>query len=109
MNFHMNGMEKTVAELQGMLKIAKDSIKKNPNHVMMVQKEKKKRKRWTPPKGKRFPMSPRALNLRRKASLTLFLMRNASTTPERDIGSETIRRTWRSKRRRREVRLPIQV
>jgi hypothetical protein len=48
----MNGMEKTMPELHGMLKIAEDSIKKNPNHVMMVQKEKKKRKRWTPPKGK---------------------------------------------------------
>jgi hypothetical protein len=43
MNFHMNGMEKTVAELHGILKTTKDSIKKNPNHVM-VQKEKKKRK-----------------------------------------------------------------
>jgi hypothetical protein len=67
MNFHMNGMENTMAELHVMLKIAKDSIKKNPNHVMMVQKEKRKRKRWTPPKGKckeRFPMSPRALSLR---------------------------------------------
>jgi hypothetical protein len=52
MNFHMNGMEKTVAELHEMLKTAKDSIKKNPNHMMMVQKEKKKGKRWTPPKGK---------------------------------------------------------
>jgi hypothetical protein len=36
----------------GCLNTAKDSIKKNPNHVMMVQKEKKKRKHWTPPKGK---------------------------------------------------------
>jgi hypothetical protein len=45
MNFHMNGMEKTVAELHEMLKTTKDSIKKNHNHVMMVQKEKKKRKR----------------------------------------------------------------
>jgi hypothetical protein len=35
-NFHMNSMEKTVVELHGMLKIAEDSIKKNPNHVMMV-------------------------------------------------------------------------
>jgi hypothetical protein len=37
-----------------MLKTAEDSIKKNPNHVMMVQKEKKKRKCWMPPmvKGK---------------------------------------------------------
>jgi hypothetical protein len=52
MNFHMNGMEKIVAELHGMLKTAEDSIKKNPNHVMMVQMEKKKRRHWTPPKGK---------------------------------------------------------
>jgi hypothetical protein len=52
MNFHMNSMEKIMAELHGVLKTAKDSIKKNPNHVMMVQKEKKKRKHWTPPKGK---------------------------------------------------------
>jgi hypothetical protein len=35
-----------------MLKIAEDSFKKNPNHVTMVQKEKKKRKHWTPLKGK---------------------------------------------------------
>jgi hypothetical protein len=52
MNFHMNGMEKTVAEFHGILKTAEDSIKNNPNHVMMVQKEKKKRKCWMPPKGK---------------------------------------------------------
>jgi hypothetical protein len=44
MKFHMNGMEKTVVELHVMLKTAEDSIKKNPNHVMMVQKEKKRRK-----------------------------------------------------------------
>jgi hypothetical protein len=42
MNFYMNGTEKTVVELRGMLKTAEDGIKKNPNHVMMVQKEKKK-------------------------------------------------------------------
>jgi hypothetical protein len=35
-----------------MLKTAEDSIKKNPNHVMMAQMEKKIRKCWTPPKGK---------------------------------------------------------
>jgi hypothetical protein len=51
-NFHMNDMDKTVAELLMMLKTAEDSIKKNLNHMMMVQKEKKKRKCWTPPKGK---------------------------------------------------------
>jgi hypothetical protein len=52
MNFYMNGKEKTVIELHGMLKTVEDSIKKNPNHVMMVQKEKKKRKHWTSSKGK---------------------------------------------------------
>ena len=38
MNFHMNSMEKTMARLHGMLKTTEDSIKKNSNHVMMVQK-----------------------------------------------------------------------
>jgi aspartyl/asparaginyl-tRNA synthetase len=53
MNFHMNDMEKSMAKLHGMLKIVEESIKKNINHVMMVQKEKKKRrKHWMPPKGK---------------------------------------------------------
>jgi hypothetical protein len=52
MNFHMNSMEKIMAELHGVLKTAEDSIKKNPNRVMMVQKEKKKRKHWTPPRAK---------------------------------------------------------
>jgi hypothetical protein len=46
MNFHMNSMEKIMAELHGVLKTAEDSMKKNPNHVMMVQKH------WTPPKSK---------------------------------------------------------
>jgi hypothetical protein len=29
-NFHMNGMEKTVAEFHGMLKTTEDTINKNP-------------------------------------------------------------------------------
>ena len=52
MNFQMNGMEKSLSELHGMLKTAEESIKKSTNHVMVVQKENKRRKRWTPPKGK---------------------------------------------------------
>jgi hypothetical protein len=52
MNFYMNDMKKTTAELHGMLKTAEDSIKKNTNHVIMVQKEKKRWKRFIPPKGK---------------------------------------------------------
>jgi hypothetical protein len=51
MNYQMTGLEKTLAELHGM-KIAEENIKRNPSHVMMVQKENKRRKRWTPPKGK---------------------------------------------------------
>jgi hypothetical protein len=52
MNFHMNGMKKIMTELYGMLKTTEDSINKHSNHVMMVQKEKKKRKCSKPPKGK---------------------------------------------------------
>jgi hypothetical protein len=52
MNYQMNGLEKTLAELHGILKTTEESIKKYPTHVMLVQKENKKRKHWTPPKGK---------------------------------------------------------
>jgi hypothetical protein len=37
-NFHMNDMEKSMVELHEMLKTPEESIKKNINHVMMVQK-----------------------------------------------------------------------
>jgi hypothetical protein len=79
---------------------------------MMVQKEKKRRKHWMPPKGKgkeKVFDEPSSFKLRQKASLTLLLMRNASTATRRGIGLGTIRSTWRSRRRRREVRLPLQV
>ena len=51
MNFHMNSMEKTLSELHSMLKTTEESIKQNANHVMMLQKENKKTKHWTPPEG----------------------------------------------------------
>jgi hypothetical protein len=35
LNFQMNGLDKTLSELYGMLKTAEESIKKNPNHVMI--------------------------------------------------------------------------
>nr|CAD40526.2 OSJNBa0023J03.14 [Oryza sativa Japonica Group]CAE02400.1 OSJNBa0024J22.4 [Oryza sativa Japonica Group]CAH66059.1 OSIGBa0125J07.8 [Oryza sativa]CAH66155.1 OSIGBa0113B06.1 [Oryza sativa] len=38
MNFNMNNMNKTLAELHGMLKTAEESIKKNSNHVMVMHK-----------------------------------------------------------------------
>jgi hypothetical protein len=52
MNFHMNDKNKSIVELHGMLKTTEESIKKTPNHMIIVQKEKETRKHWTPPKGK---------------------------------------------------------
>jgi hypothetical protein len=43
LNFQMNGLDKTLSELHGMLKTAEESIKKNPNHGMMIQKGNKTR------------------------------------------------------------------
>jgi hypothetical protein len=112
MNIHMNGMGKTVAELHGMLKIAEDRFKKNPNHVTMVQKEKKKRKHWTPLKGKgkeKVFDEPSSSKPKTKGKSTLLLMRNAFTAVRMDVGSGTVRSTWSRRKRRREVRLPLQV
>lgn len=36
LNFHMNGMEKILFELYGMLKTTEENIKKIFDHVMMV-------------------------------------------------------------------------
>ena len=38
MNFNMHGMNKTLAELFAMLKVAEKDIQKDTNHVMMVKK-----------------------------------------------------------------------
>jgi hypothetical protein len=48
----MNDKNKSIVELHGMLKTTEESIKKTPNHMIIVQKEKETRKHWTPPKGK---------------------------------------------------------
>jgi hypothetical protein len=105
--------EKYVTEFHGMLKTVKESIKKKLNYVMMVQKERKKGSVGRLPMAKarkRFSMGPQALSLRQKVSLPLLLMRNASTARRRDIGLGTIRSTWSiRRRRRREVRFPLQV
>ncbi|KAJ1262316.1 hypothetical protein BS78_09G097200 [Paspalum vaginatum] len=52
MNYHMNSLDKTLTELHGMLKTAEDSIMKTSNHVMMVQRDSKKRKHKGKGKGK---------------------------------------------------------
>ena len=52
LNFQMNSLEKTLAELHGMLKTAEASIKKSgPSQVNLVQKDSKKRKRKTKAKA----------------------------------------------------------
>ena len=60
MNFQMNGMEKSLSELHGMLKTAEESIKKSTNHVMVVQKEEvlNASQRQGQGQGKGFQRSP---------------------------------------------------
>jgi len=36
MNYHMNGLKKTLTELHGMLKTAEVSLRKAPGHVMTL-------------------------------------------------------------------------
>ena len=40
-NYHMNDMDKSLQELHEMLKLAEGSLKKPPNHVMIVQEKPK--------------------------------------------------------------------
>jgi hypothetical protein len=91
MNFQMNGMEKTLAELHGMLKTTEESIKKDPTHVMVVQKENNKRKRGMLPEAKlkeRFLMSPQALSKSQRSNLALLLMMNVSIAMPRGTVSD---------------------
>ena len=44
MNYHMNGLKKTLTELHGMLKMAEVSLRKAPSHVMTVHKSKKQKR-----------------------------------------------------------------
>ena len=43
LNYHMNGLKKSLTELHGMLKTAEVSLRKTPGHVMTVQKGKKRK------------------------------------------------------------------
>jgi hypothetical protein len=43
LNYHMNGLNKTLAELHGMLKTVEVSLRKAPGLVMIVQKSKKRK------------------------------------------------------------------
>jgi hypothetical protein len=91
-----------------MLKTTNDSIK-NPQSYDDGSKGKEKEEALDASQGKMFLMSSRALSLRQKVSLSVLLIRNAFTATRRDIGSRTVRSTWKSRRRRRKVRLQLQV
>ena len=52
-NYHMHGMDKKLAELQGMLKTAEEDIKRGgTNQVLIVQNSKIKKKSWSKKKVK---------------------------------------------------------
>ena len=52
-NYHMNGMDKKLVKLQGMLKMAEANIKRGgTNQVLMVQNSKIKKKSWSKKKAK---------------------------------------------------------
>ncbi|XP_072147479.1 uncharacterized protein [Setaria viridis] len=44
LNYHMNGLKKSLTELHGMLKMVDASLRKTPGHVMTVQKIKKRKR-----------------------------------------------------------------
>ena len=50
MNYNMNGMDKTMTELHGMLKSAEEGLKKDANHVLMVNKTTSFKKKAKPSK-----------------------------------------------------------
>ena len=56
MNYNMNNMEKSIAELHSMLKTAEQTVKKKPSHVLMVNKGKgMKKKRKSKAKAAKSP------------------------------------------------------
>jgi hypothetical protein len=50
MNYNMNGMDKTMTELHGMLKSAEEGLKKDAKHVMLVNKTTSFKKKAKPGK-----------------------------------------------------------
>jgi hypothetical protein len=111
-NFHMNDMEKSMAELHGLLKTVEESIKKNPNHVMMVQKLKKKRKCWTPPNGKgKKNVSDESLISKPKTKGKPFPSSDEECFHCYKKGHwfKNCKKYWEEQKKRREVRLPLLI
>ena len=102
MNFYMNGIKKTLAELHGMLKTAEESLKKNPSYVMMVQKESK---RESVTERLKLQMRSRALSLiwLKSPSQALLALTLATTAISLAIGGGIASSIWKNKRKRRKV------
>jgi hypothetical protein len=111
MNYQMNSLDKTLVELHGMLKIAKESIENNHAHVIISKGEQgeKALDAWAMSREGMLPKIPQDLILSQRASLALLLMMNASTVMTRDIGQLTTRTAWRISIRRREAKLLLRV
>jgi hypothetical protein len=93
LNYHMNGMVKTMVELHGMLKTVDDSIKKTPQSCDDGSKGEEKDKELDASQGKRLRTCKKSNEPSSSKSKTLLLMRNASTAIRRDIGSKIVRST----------------
>jgi hypothetical protein len=93
LNYHMNGMVKTMVELHGMLKTVDDSIKKPPQSCDDGSKGEEKDKELDASQGKRLRTCKKSNEPSSSKSKTLLLMRNASTAIRRDIGSKIVRST----------------
>ena len=67
MNYHMNGLKKTLTELHGMLKMAEVSLRKAPSHVMTVHKSKKQKRSAKAKKPTESETSGQATEKKKKA------------------------------------------
>ena len=86
MNYNMHGMNKTLAELFAMLKVAEKDIQKDANHVLMVKKTthfKKTKKRTRASRRLRATASVRRA---RRPSQVLLLKLSVSFVRRRVIG-----------------------
>ncbi|KAJ1253466.1 hypothetical protein BS78_K167000 [Paspalum vaginatum] len=102
MNYNMNGLEKSLTELHGMLKTVEQNIKNETSDVLLVQKGKRFKKKGKA-KGNNHAIaeSSSIIILRKYLSLNLLLAQHVSIAKMLAIGKGTAQNTWK---RRRKVR-----
>ena len=94
MNYNMQWMNKTIAELFAMLKAAEVEIKKE-HQVLMVNKTTSFKKKVKGKKGNFKKNGKQVATLEKKPSLDLSLRLSASTAKELVTGSGTAPIIWR--------------